>query len=41
MGLGYQEYDANAQRIAEINAQLAEYKRQLGQGQQQTSKFAA
>ena len=41
MGLGYQEYDANAQRIVEINAQLAEYKRQLGQGQQQTSKFAA
>lgn len=40
LGLGYQEYDANTQKIAEINAQLAEYKRQLGQGQQETSTFA-
>ena len=41
LGLGYQEYDANTQRIADINAQLSEYKKQLSEGQKHTSKFAA
>lgn len=41
LGFGYQEYDANTQRIAEINAQLSEYKKQLAEGQKHTSKFAA
>lgn len=29
MGLGFEEYDANVQRIAEINSELTEYRNQL------------
>ena len=41
LGLGYQEYDTNARKIAAITARLNEYKTHLNQSGKAGSKFAA
>lgn len=41
LGLGYQEYDTNAQKIVAITAKLNEYKTHLNQSGKAGSKFAA
>ena len=41
LGFGYEEFDENAQRISEINAELKEYQRWLTEDEEETDRFSA
>lgn len=41
VGLGYEEFDQNASRIAEINSQLADYNSSLRESGEETEKFSS
>lgn len=40
LGFGYEEFDENAQRISEINAELKEYQRWLTEDEEETDRFS-
>lgn len=41
LGFGYEEFDENAQRISEINAELKEYQRWLTEDEEETDRFSS
>jgi len=41
LGFGYEEFDENAQRISEINAELKEYQRWLTEDEEETNRFSS